>query len=122
MVWFYRSTEDMTKLHSDCVLLRRILDKRLKQNADDFAVIDTALHSVQGNDRQLVESFKEKLREKREKDLSFITEYVDEMKAFLNEMYPSVSESSVCGKHVSKRTTSPSPSSFSSGWLPRGQW
>ena len=120
MVCLYRSTEDMTKLHSDCVLIRRILDKRLKQNADDFAVIDTALNAVQGNDRQLVESFKEKLREKREKDLSFITEYMDEMKAFLNEMYPSMSDLSVCGKHVSKRTTSPSPSSFSSGWLPRG--
>ncbi|KAK8828322.1 hypothetical protein WA556_004736 [Blastocystis sp. ATCC 50177/Nand II] len=82
------STEEMNKLHADCILLKRILDRRSQRHEADLASVNTVITTLQGPDAEIVKEYKRRLEEKREKDVRIMKDYAEKMHAFLSEMYP----------------------------------
>lgn len=59
------STEQMMKFHAECVLLKRILKKRIAQNEEEMKEIEMAREKTNGSDQSLIGLFSERLREQR---------------------------------------------------------
>lgn len=51
----------MMKLHADCVLLKRILDKKMKRHLADLEEIVSVQACVSGGDVELVKRYEERL-------------------------------------------------------------
>lgn len=51
----------MMKLHADCVLLKRILDKKMKRHLADLEEIGSVQTCVSGGDVELVKRYEERL-------------------------------------------------------------
>ena len=59
------STDLMMKLNADCILLKRILEKRLAQHRGDLNEIEDVKKSVTGSDQLLVQTYANRVREMR---------------------------------------------------------
>lgn len=88
----------MSKLHADCILLKRILDRRSQRHEADLASVNTVITTLQGPDAEIVKEYKRRLEEKREKDVRIMKDYAEKMHAFLSEMYPALYKLRVCSK------------------------
>lgn len=58
--------EQMLDLHAQCLVLKRILDKKVNQHASELDAIDQIRKIVQESDGLLVDEYKRQLIEKRE--------------------------------------------------------
>ena len=55
----------MMKLHADCILLERILDKKVRAHLKNLGDIEFVKGCVSGGDLELVKRYEEKLVEMR---------------------------------------------------------
>ena len=88
------------KLHADCALLKRILEKRLKQHQEELNKIEEVKKSIARSDRLLLQTYANRLKDMRSEvdfdiscylqDLTRINEYLDKQKKFLEEMFPNL--------------------------------
>lgn len=58
--------EQMLDIHARCLVLKRILDKKLHQHGAELDEIDTIRQNVQEGDVLLVEEYKKQIIERRE--------------------------------------------------------
>ena len=59
------STDQMMRFHAECVLLKRILKKRIAQNEEEIQEIDSVREKTIGSDQSLLKLFSERLNELR---------------------------------------------------------
>lgn len=59
------STDQMMRFHAECVLLKRILKKRIVQNEEKIQEIDSVREKTIGSDQSLLKLFSERLSELR---------------------------------------------------------
>ena len=59
------STDQMMRFHAECVLLKRILKKRIAQNEEEIQEIDSVREKTIGSDQSLLKLFSERLSELR---------------------------------------------------------
>ena len=59
------STDQMMRFHAECVLLKRILKKRIAQNEEEVQEIDSVREKTIGSDQSLLKLFSERLSELR---------------------------------------------------------
>lgn len=59
------STDQMMRFHAECVLLKRILKKRISQNEEEIQEIDSVREKTIGSDQSLLKLFSERLSELR---------------------------------------------------------
>ena len=59
------SSNLMMKLHADCILLERILDKKVRTHLKNLGDIEFVKGCVRGGDLELVKRYEEKLIEMR---------------------------------------------------------
>ena len=59
------STYQMMRFHAECVLLKRILKKRIAQNEEEIQEIDSVREKTIGSDQSLLKLFSERLSELR---------------------------------------------------------
>lgn len=59
------STDQMMRFHAECVLLKRILKKRIAQNEEEIQEIDSVREKTIGSDQSLLTLFSERLSELR---------------------------------------------------------
>ena len=55
----------MMRFHAECVLLKRILKKRIAQNEEEIQEIDSVREKTIGSDQSLLKLFSERLSELR---------------------------------------------------------
>ena len=59
------STDQMMRFHAECVLLKRILKKRIAQNEEEIQEIDSVREKTIGSDQSLLKLLSERLSELR---------------------------------------------------------
>ena len=59
------SADKMMKFHAECVLLKRILTKRILRHEEEMREIESVREKTNGSDQSLVALFSERLREIR---------------------------------------------------------
>lgn len=59
------SADQMMRFHAECVLLKRILKKRIARNEEEVKEIESVREKTNGSDQSLVGLFSERLCELR---------------------------------------------------------